>query len=62
MAMANPHITGNAVDAQEFFDLSQRFQVSSVPKIVINDGAVEFVGALPERQFLKQVLAAAQSA
>jgi len=58
MAMANPYITGAVVDAQEFFALSERFQVSSVPKTVVNEGRVEFVGALPERQFLEQVLQA----
>ena len=59
MAMANPHITGASVDAQEFPELSDRLDVSSVPKTVIDDGAVSFVGALPERQFLQYVLHAA---
>lgn len=31
----------------------------AVPKIVVNDGAVAFEGALPEREFVEQVMRAA---
>jgi alkyl hydroperoxide reductase subunit AhpF len=58
MAIASPHITAQCIDAAEFPELSQRYQVMAVPKIVIND-AVEFEGALPERDFLAAVLRAA---
>ena len=57
MAIASPHITAQCIDATEFPELSQRYQVMAVPKIVIND-AVEFEGALPERDFLAAVLQA----
>ena len=57
MAIASPHITAQCIDAAEFPELSQRYQVMAVPKIVIND-AVEFEGALPERDFLAAVLQA----
>ena len=57
MAIASPHITAQSIDATEFPELSQRYQVMAVPKIVIND-AVEFEGALPERDFLGAVLKA----
>jgi len=57
MAIASPHITAQCIDANEFPELSQRYQVMAVPKIVIND-AVEFEGALPERDFLAAVLRA----
>jgi len=57
MAIASPHITAQCIDANEFPELSQRYQVMAVPKIVIND-AVEFEGALPERDFLAAVLQA----
>ena len=57
MAIASPRITAQCIDANEFPELSQRYQVMAVPKIVIND-AVEFEGALPERDFLAAVLRA----
>ncbi|HPE69250.1 MAG TPA: thioredoxin family protein [Thermotogota bacterium] len=55
-AMVNPLIQSEMVEATEFEELSRRFQVSSVPKIVINEGKAEFVGALPEEQYLGYVL------
>ncbi len=57
MAMLSEHITADVVEASEFPDLAQRFNVSAVPKTVVND-RVEFTGALPEDRFLAQVLAA----
>jgi len=57
MAIASPHITAQCIDATEFPELSQRYRVMAVPKIIIND-AVEFEGALPERDFLAAVLQA----
>jgi predicted DsbA family dithiol-disulfide isomerase len=41
----------------EFPDMARRYAVRGVPKIVIND-RVEFVGALPEKEFLAYVKAA----
>jgi alkyl hydroperoxide reductase subunit AhpF len=61
MAIASPHITAQCIDANEFPELSQRYRVMAVPKIVIND-AVEFEGALPERDFLAAVLRAVSTA
>jgi predicted DsbA family dithiol-disulfide isomerase len=52
--MANPNITADAIDATEFPDLSRKYQVMSVPKIVIND-RVEFTGAQPEATFLDAI-------
>ncbi len=49
MAIASPRITAECIEANEFPELSQRYQVMAVPKIVIND-KVEFEGALPERR------------
>ncbi len=57
MAIESERVTADVIEATEFPDLSRRFMVSSVPKIVINDTA-EFVGALPEQQYLAQVRAA----
>jgi len=57
MAIASSRITAECIEATEFPEMSQRYRVMAVPKIVIND-AVEFEGALPERDFLGAVLRA----
>ena len=57
MAVASDRVTATAIEATEFPDLSRSYRVMAVPKIVIND-RVEFEGALPEPQFLAQVLRA----
>jgi predicted DsbA family dithiol-disulfide isomerase len=60
MAFANAHITATAVEATEFPDLARKYQVSGVPKTVVND-EVEILGALPEAAFLEQALAESQT-
>ncbi len=57
MAIENENIIADTVEASEFPELSQRFHVMSVPKIVVND-KTEFVGALPEERYLQEVLKA----
>jgi predicted DsbA family dithiol-disulfide isomerase len=58
IAVENAHVTADAIEAQEFPDLAARYQVMGVPKTVVND-AVEFVGAVPEDEFVRHVLEAA---
>ncbi len=55
MAFANPNITAYAVEATEFPDLVRRYQVTGVPKTVVNE-QVEILGALPEDVFVEQAL------
>ena len=43
------------VEAMEFPELSQRFEVQAVPRTVINEGAY-FEGAMPENMFVDAVL------
>ncbi len=57
MAIASPRVTAECIDATEFPELSQRYRVMAVPKIVIND-KLEFEGAIPENDFLGAVLKA----
>ncbi len=57
MAVENANITADTVECSEFPELAEKYEVSSVPKIVVND-TVEFVGAQPEPQFLRHVLRA----
>ena len=56
-ALASDYITAKVIDASENPDLAERFQVVGVPKIVINEGLAEFVGAQPENAFLGYVMA-----
>ncbi len=58
LAVASDLIRGDCIEANEFPDLAQRYMVMAVPKTVINDRA-SFEGALPEAQFVEQVLRAA---
>ncbi len=55
MMMVNPQrVTADVVEANEFPEYSQRYEVSAVPRVVINDG-VYFEGALPEQAFIEYV-------
>lgn len=56
MAMENPSMVhAEAVDAMEFPELSQRFNVQGVPQTVINSGSGIFVGAYPEARMLEEI-------
>ena len=59
MAFINENIMGDMVEASEFPNLSEKYGVYAVPKIIIND-KVEFEGALPEDQFISNVLKAVE--
>lgn len=54
LAMENEHIEADMIEAQTFYDLSEEYNVSSVPKIVIND-KYEFVGNQPLEVFLDEI-------
>ena len=56
MAFVNPKITAYAVEATEFPDLARRYQVTGVPKTVVND-QVEILGALPPDAYIEEALA-----
>jgi glutaredoxin-like protein len=55
MALESPMIEAEMVEAMEFHDLSDRYNVSGVPHTTINEGAVHVVGAAPEEQLLKEM-------
>ena len=55
MAQENKLITADVVEIQEFPNLARMYNVTSVPKTVINN-VVQFNGFLPEDQFLNKVL------
>ncbi len=54
LAMLNPNIKGEMIEAQTFYELSNKYQVSGVPKIVIND-KYELLGNQPVEAFLAEI-------
>jgi glutaredoxin-like protein len=55
MATENPLVRATCVEATEFLDLAQQYQVTGVPKTVVN-GTREMLGALPEDAFVRAAL------
>ena len=55
IAIASPQVSALCVEASEFPQLAQRFDVQGVPRTVVNRSGA-FVGALPEEQFVSAVL------
>lgn len=54
LALLNDRISGEMIEAQTFSELSQKFNVSGVPKIIIND-EFELVGNQPLDKFLEEI-------
>lgn len=54
LALESELIDAEMVEAQTFYELSDKFNVSSVPKVVIND-QYEFVGNQPLEVFLEEI-------
>lgn len=61
MAMENPLITAEAVEASEYPELADQFKVNGVPHTVINDGASNVIGAVPAEQLLAEIKAAVKT-
>jgi protein-disulfide isomerase len=57
MAIESEHVIADTVEATEFPQLSQKYRVQGVPKIVINE-KTQFVGALSEERYLAEVMKA----
>jgi predicted DsbA family dithiol-disulfide isomerase len=57
MAIENDRVTADVVEISEFPDLAQRYAVTAVPKIVLND-QLELMGAQPESMLVKAVVEA----
>jgi glutaredoxin-like protein len=59
MAMENPAmIRAEGIQATEFPDLANQFNVRGVPQTVINAGSGLVVGAVPERDLLAEIMRA----
>jgi glutaredoxin-like protein len=62
MAMENPQmIRAEGVEATEFPELANRFNVRGVPQTVINAGAGMVVGAVPEQNLVAEIMRALQN-
>jgi glutaredoxin-like protein len=57
LAYVSDNVRADGINATEFIPLAQKYNVSSVPKVVINE-KIEFIGALPEESFVDQVISA----
>ncbi len=55
MAIENPFIRADMIEAQEFPDLSQRYSVFGVPLTVANE-KVRLEGGAPEGYYVPQLL------
>ena len=54
-AMENKNIKASMIEATEFEEMSNAYEVMAVPKVVIND-KTSFEGAPPEEMFLQRVM------
>ncbi len=54
-AMESPLVEAEMVEAMEFPELSERFEVSGVPQTTINMGAGTLVGAAPEQNLVDEI-------
>lgn len=55
MAYESDYIKADVVDAQQFPQLAQKYNIFAVPKVVINE-ITQFEGALQENAFLEKIL------
>ena len=55
LAMENPLITAEMISANEFYDLSMRYNVSGVPQTTINNGKGVIVGAMHEGDLVEEI-------
>ena len=53
-------MTTDAIEVTGYPELARQYRVSSVPKTVVGDDGVEFVGAGPEAMLLQHVQEAAR--
>ena len=58
MAVESPKVTSVIVEASEYPDLARKYQVSGVPKTMVNE-TVEILGARPEEDFVRTAVGAA---
>ena len=64
LALANPNVVAEGVEASEFPQLAQRYRISGVPDTVIDgpSGQERVLGGQPDKVFLDAVLKVAGAA
>ena len=55
MALASPKVKASMVEALEFPEWASEYGVSGVPHTVINEGAGEVIGAVPEEHLVHEI-------
>lgn len=55
MAMENPLVRAEMIEATEFPELADRYGVHGVPHTTINDGRAHVIGAMPEANLLAEI-------
>ena len=55
MALESPMVQAEMIESMEFFDLANQYGVSGVPHTVINSGAGNVVGAVPEEAMVEEI-------
>ena len=60
MAVESPRVTSVIVEASEYPDLVRKYQVSGVPKTMVNE-KVEILGARPEEDFVRTAVGASST-
>jgi len=58
MAVESGHVTAFIIEASEYPDLVRKYQVSGVPKTVVNE-TVDILGARPEEDFVRTAVGGA---
>jgi hypothetical protein len=55
-AMESPLIQAEVIEANEFYEIAMRYNVSGVPQTNINDGAGVILGAMPEDDLVSELM------
>ncbi len=58
MAIQSPMIQAEMIEANEFYELAMRYNVSGVPQTTINDGEDPILGAVPEDFLIQEIMRA----
>jgi hypothetical protein len=55
MALESSLVTATAIEALEFPELAQQYNVSGLAHTAVNFGAGHILGAIPEQKFLEEI-------
>ncbi len=55
LAMESPFIQAEMIEANEFYDLAMRYNVSGVPLTTINGDLGVVLGAVPEEYLVREI-------